>query len=447
MKTLWDKGQALDAEIADFTVGDDRQIDAHLARQDVLTNLAHVQVLEAAGLLSQTDAGVLTDHLRQLWPAALDGTLKPEAQDEDIHSTLERKLTEALGDPGKRVHTARSRNDQVATDVALWLREQTLEAHAEALAASKALSDFASKHAGAALLGMTHLQPAMPSTFGQWAAGYASLLLDDAHALQGAFDAADACPLGSAAGYGVPVELAALDRGLSAQLLGFSRPLLPVTAVQGGRGKPEAALLSALCQAATTCARLARDVVLYVHPSFGYLKLPSAFTTGSSIMPQKRNPDVMELVRGHAQVVQGALMEVFSLACSVPAGYHRDFQLLKAPLMRGVKAARSMMRMVAHVIPGVEVVTAQANAACTPEIYATHRALELVVAGTPFRDAYKQVASELDSGQLPAADARPLPGIADTLIQLSQRHDAEAAWGATHQAHIQKAYNALLGLQ
>lgn len=445
MKTLWDKGGQLDAEVAAFTVGDDRENDAHFARHDVLTNLAHVEVLRDAELLSEQDADALQQALRELWPLALSGELRPEPQDEDIHSAIERRLTVSLGDAGKRVHTARSRNDQIATDIALWLREQALAAHQEALAAAQALAQFAEAHADVPLAGMTHLQPAMPSSFGLWAAGYASLLLDDAHALQGAFDAADACPLGSAAGYGVPHELAPISRELSAKLLGFGRPVLPATAVQGGRGKPEAALLYALTQAATTCARLARDVVLSVHPAFGVLKLPSAFTTGSSIMPQKRNPDVMELIRGHAQIVQSALFEVLSLASSVPGGYHRDFQLLKGPLLRGSQAARAVLRMVAYVIPGVEVVPERAEAGCTPGIYATHRALELVVAGTPFRDAYRQVADELSAGQLPTAESRPLASAAPALAQLGARQRDERAWSAQRRDLIEVRFSALLG--
>ena len=445
MKTLWDKGKALDDEIAAFTVGDDREVDANLARQDVLVNLAHVQVLLDAGIVSEAEAEALTGELKKLYVEAEAGALRPGLQDEDIHSALERRLTEALGDPGRRVHTARSRNDQVATDVALWIREQALAAHGEVVSAARAAATFARDNAGALLPGMTHLQPAMPSTFGMWASGYASLLLDDAALLRGAFDAADACPLGSAAGYGIPEELAPIDRALSARLLGFSRPLLPATAVQGGRGKPEAALLSALSQVATTCARLAQDVVLYVHPGFGYLRLPDNFTTGSSIMPQKRNPDVMELVRGHARVVHAALFEVMTLSASVPGGYHRDFQLLKAPLMRGVAAARAAARMVAHVLPGIEIDTLRAKAACDPTIYATHRALELVAKGTPFRLAYRQVAEELDAGTLPAADARPIPDIQPALQQIEGRLDTEAALAAHLHARTARAFAALTG--
>ena len=445
MKTLWNKGATLDDEIAAFTVGDDRVIDAQLARHDLLGSLAHVQVLAAADLLSAEDAEALTDELRALYARAEAGELAPGPQDEDIHSCVERLLTERLGDPGRRVHTARSRNDQVATDVALWMREQALGAHDEAIAAAAALTAFAAEHADALLPGMTHLQPAMPSTFGLWAAGYAALYLDDAHLLRAAVEVTSACPLGSAAGYGVPPELAPIDRTVSARALAFDRVAEPVTAVQGGRGKPEATLLFACAQLTATGARLARDVVLYVHPDFGWLALPRHFTTGSSIMPQKRNPDVLELIRGTHPSVQAALMEVLQLASSLPGGYHRDFQLLKGPLMRGVKAARGAARMVAHVMPGVTVNAERARAACSPALYATHRALELVVSGQPFRDAYRQVSSEVDQGTLPDPGSRPLQPATDALAQLHQRLDAAKAWHDAASGRLDAAYGALLG--
>ncbi|MEL6177661.1 MAG: argininosuccinate lyase [Myxococcota bacterium] len=445
MKTLWSKGTSLDEAIAAFTVGDDRLIDAQLARHDLLGSLAHVQVLAAAHLLTPTDAEALTRELRRLYTEAERGALAPGPEDEDIHSCVERLLTEVLGDPGRRVHTARSRNDQVATDVALWMREQALDAHTEALAAVEALTRFAQEHAAVVLPGMTHLQPAMPSPFGLWAAGYAALLRDDAHLLRATLDITSACPLGSAAGYGVPPELAPIDRSISAQALAFDRVAEPATAVQGGRGKPEATLLFAAAQLTATCARLARDVVLYVHPNFGWLSLPRRFTTGSSIMPQKRNPDVLELIRGTHPSVQAALMEVLQLASSVPSGYHRDFQLLKGPLLRGIRAARGAVQMVAHVVPGITVDAERAKAACSPELYATHRALELVVSGQTFRDAYRQVSTEVDEGSLPDPGTRPPMPLDSTLAQLHQRTQAAQHWQSSTLERIEAAYGALLG--
>jgi argininosuccinate lyase len=427
LQTLWGKNQAsVDALVAAFTVGDDREVDARLATQDVLGSLAHLQAISAAKLISEADAQALTEALRALYAEAVEGTLRPGPSDEDIHSAVERLLTERLGDAGKRIHVARSRNDQVATDVALWMREQALDAAREALTCADAALGFARAHASTPLVGMTHLQPAMPSSFGLWAAGYAGLWLDDAALLKAAFEAADACPLGSAAGYGVPKDKAPIDRAVAARALAFSRVVEPVTAVQGGRGKPEATLLFAMTQASQTCARFAWDVVLYVHPDWGFLTLPEAFVTGSSIMPQKRNPDVMELVRARAHTVRAALVEVLGLAGGLPSGYHRDFQLLKSPLMRGVDTARAVLRVVAHVLPGVEVNAERAAAACRNEIHATDRALGLVAGGAPFRDAYRQVSAEFSAGhQFPPSAP---PDVLPSLDALSARAASLQSW-------------------
>jgi argininosuccinate lyase len=445
MKTLWDKGAALDAEIAAYTVGDDRRIDANIAAHDVLGSLAHVATLRAAGLLTDADADALTAELRALYTQALAGELAPGPQDEDIHSAVERLLGERVGAAGRRVHTARSRNDQVATDVSLWLRDNLLAALGEALDAAEALAEFAQVVGDAPLPGMTHLQPAMPSTFALWSLAYASLLADDAGILRAAFTQANACPLGSAAGYGVPGRLAPIDRHLTAKLLAFARPIEPVTAVQAGRGKAEAAALFALTQCAQTCSRLAADVVLYVNPHFGWLSLPDAFTTGSSIMPQKKNPDVMELVRGHAHVVQAALSEVLSLPMGLPGGYHRDFQLLKAPTLRGVAAARSTLRITAHVFHHIEPRRGAADASITPELYATRRALQLVVDGVPFRDAYQTVAAEVRSGSLPVDNLSGDPPPADEALAATRARLADhRRWHEDAAATIRAATQALV---
>ena len=270
MKTLWDKGTVVDDQIAHFTVGDDRTIDIAFAYHDVIGSMAHVLTLKKAGLLSAYDANLLGQELLKLKKCAEDNALKPSLVDEDIHSTLERILTENVGDTGKRVHTARSRNDQIATDVALWIRQKTLEMSHLTLQAVAVLCDLARREKDTLLVGMTHLQPAMPSSIGAWALGYATLFLDDFEHFQNAYHQAQGCPLGSAAGYGVPADLAPLDRSYTARLLGFTRPLEPVTAVQGGRGKGEASFLFAASQLANTCARFAREVVLSFNPQFGF---------------------------------------------------------------------------------------------------------------------------------------------------------------------------------
>ena len=444
MKTLWQKHGDLDQDVANFTVGDDRETDVHLARQDVLGSLAHVRVLEAAKVLSSSETAALTSSLVDLYALAERGELVPGSEDEDIHSTIERLLTEQLGETGKRIHTARSRNDQIATDVALWIREQALEIHGEAISTAKAIMVFAEENASVLMPGLTHLQPAMPSSFGLWAAGWASLLLDDVVTVRSVFDATDACPLGSAAGYGIPAEIVPIDRNLSADLLGFDRPAEPVTAVQCGRGKAESAVLFAMNQVTTTCARLAQDVVLFSHPTFGFLELPRSCTTGSSIMPQKRNPDVMELVRGHSQTVRAALLEVLGLAGSVAGGYHRDFQLLKAPLIRGITKGRAVLRIVAQVFPRLIVHRKKAHEACEPTIYSTHRALQLVTDGMPFRDAYAQVSRELNDGEVVANTNYSPPSITSASMQIQQRLVGEPEWHQAHRQRIERAYADLL---
>ena len=435
MKTLWNKGDHLDEQIARFTVGDDREIDLSFARQEVIASLAHVLTLLKAELVTTEDAHSLTSVLVDLYQQAQQNQLVIQQQDEDIHSTLERILIERLGSIGKRVHTARSRNDQIATDIALWIRDQALHLQEMVVDIVAILHQFASKYKDQILLGMTHLQPAMPSSVGAWAAGYASLFLEDVLQFQHAYQCANACPLGSAAGYGVPQDLAPIDREFTAQVLGFERALQPVTAVQGGRGKLEASFLFACAQFATTSARLARDLVLYVTPQFNFVQLPIAFTTGSSIMPQKRNPDVMELIRGISPVVQSSLMEVLSLSASVPSGYHRDFQRLKSPLLRGFDLTQQTMMMLKHFLPQLTFNTEAVEQACTKEIDATRRALQLVVQGMPFRDAYQQVAQEVFTDQLPEIEGPRVPQIDQALSQINTRHAQAKQWGMTQQAH------------
>lgn len=425
MKTLWDKGTTIDDRIAQFTVGDDREVDAYFAEQDVLGSIAHVLTLHKAKLLTSSDAYCLGNELIKLKQEAEQGLLAPTSIDEDIHSTLERILTENLGEIGKRVHTARSRNDQVATDVALWIRTQALGLVQLALQGVEVLSHFAEQEKDTLLVGMTHLQPAMPSSIGAWALGYASLLLDDIQQVFNAYRQAASCPLGSAAGYGVPKDLAPLDREYTSSLLGFDRPLEPVTSVQGGRGKVEASLLFATVQLSTTCTRFARDLTLYVNPQFGFFQLPVKFTTGSSIMPQKRNPDVLELIRGVFPMIQSSLMEVLTISASVPSGYHRDFQRLKAPLLRGVEWTRQVLEMLVHIVPELKVDKEALDRACPKEIDATRRALELVVQGMPFRDAYKQVAEEVFSSSLPDITGPRLPELDLAFKQVKERMQSD----------------------
>ena len=428
MQTLWNKGESLDHKILDFTVGNDREIDSYFVKQDIIGTLGHILTLMRARVLSNQECLILGKKLIALYNQVDTFEIKPQQQDEDVHSMLERLLTEDLGDIGKKVHTARSRNDQIATDISLWIRSESLQLHKKLLTLSNILYLASEKHKDRLLLGMTHLQPAMPSSIGAWLLGYSTLFLDDSYAVANSYKAASACPLGSAAGYGVPSDIVSLDRSYTSKILGFMRPLEPVTAVQGGRGKIESTMLFGMCQVSTTAARLARDLVLYSNPQFDFIKLPNKFTTGSSIMPQKRNPDVAELIRSSCHVIQACLQEVMSISSSVSTGYHRDFQRLKYPLVRGVELTKKVVDILIHILPEIVFKKGKIESACNIEIYATKRALELVKQGMTFRDAYKHVAKEVENKSLPRVTGERVPNIDHALTQVKARLNNLSDW-------------------
>lgn len=445
MKTLWDKGSKLNEAIATFTIWDDQTLDAKLARHDVLGSLAHIKTIEKAGVLTHQEMLALKKELIALYALAEAGELAPGPMDEDIHSAVERILTSKLGESAGRLHTARSRNDQVAVDIAMWCREQALLHAIGLLDVAKRAIEFASVHKNILIPGMTHLQPAMPSSVGLWALGFASLLLDDVTLARDAWKACNVCALGSAAGYGVPTDLVSLDRDYTASLLGFDRPIEPVTAVQAGRGRMEASLLFCMAQSMGTLAKFASDVVLYVNPEWGWLKLDDAYTTGSSIMPQKKNPDVMELIRGQGHGVRAALLEVMSLPTSLPSGYHRDYQLLKAPLMRGARSTSASVDVIRHVFDGLKVIEPACAQSMTPELYATHRALELVAARVPFRQAYRQVAQEIEEGKLGSTTeaSSQAPDISTQIKRMQQRINEHITWCETQTSRLQNVVDTL----
>jgi argininosuccinate lyase len=390
MSKLWDKGQPLDAAVEEYTVGDDPVLDLRLLPYDVRASRAHARMLRRIGVLDAAELAGLEAGLDTALAAHGRGGFRIERADEDVHTALERWLVAAAGVAGEKIHTARSRNDQVLTALRLWQRD-AVEAAGEAVDDCVAAFDaFAAAAEGVPLPGYTHLQRAMPSTLGRWAGAWASLLRMDRPLLDAAATQVSASPLGSAAGYGVP-EVLPVDRPGTAAELGFESVLEPSEAAQPSRGKAEATLLFALAQVATTLGKWAWDVCLFSSAEFGFLKLPAQFTTGSSIMPQKRNPDVVELTRGKAVVVRAALQELMGIAGPLPSGYHRDLQLLKAPLFRGVDLAMSMLGMTAHVMRGLQVDAERCRAAMTEDLVATEEAYRLVREGVPFREAYRRV--------------------------------------------------------
>jgi argininosuccinate lyase len=390
MARLWDKGLPLDERILRFTAGEDHRLDARLVEYDVRASIAHARMLEAQKLLAPEDCAAICAGLEELGAAHAAGEWSIDLADEDVHSALERRLTEKIGEAGGRVHLGRSRNDQVLAAVRLYLRDAigALAAATDEVAA--ALERVAREQGATPLPGYTHMQPAMPSSVELWARGFAAELTDDRLALTRVLERADQNPLGSAAGYGVPNL--PIDREATRAALGFKRVQEPVTAVQLSRGKAEAALVFEIAVTLGDLGRLASDLLLFYTSEFAYVALPEAMTTGSSIMPQKRNPDVFELVRGAQATALGALQEILALTAKLPSGYHRDLQRLKAPLFRTIDLAADVLAIMAHALPNVRF--RPENIALEPELHAAGEANELVVKqGLPFREAYRRIAA------------------------------------------------------
>ena len=387
----------VDAEVLAYTAGQDRVLDLALVEADCFGTAAHVSMLARLpvkpALLTPADARAVVAELRGIVAAAAAGQFKISLEDQDVHLAVERRLTEKLGDLGKRVHVCRSRNDQVATDLRLYAKTRLLDAADAAAALAGTLIAFAKKHAKVPMVGRTHMQPAMPSSVGLWASAWAESLLDDLALLRTAYELNDRCPLGSAASYGVPLPI---DRRRTSDLLGFAAPVHNVLHANQARGKLESVILAALGQAMLTLSRLAQDLILFSMPEFGYFRLPAEFTTGSSIMPQKRNPDVPELLRAKAAKVLAYANLVAEIVRAAPSGYNRDLQETKAPFMEGFELAISSLRILNPLVAGLEVDAAALRRGFGPEVYATDRALELVAQGMPFRDAYHQVKANLD---------------------------------------------------
>lgn len=393
--TLWSQSGDPDALMMSYTVGQDRVHDARLLDWDILGSLGHIEGLRASGLLSASDHASLRTSLRAALRAARAGRLVIEESHEDAHSAVEAWLTRRHRDAGARVHTGRSRNDQVAVDLRLYLKDALLGLHAGALELANALLAFAARHRTALWPGYTHQRRAMPSSAGLWAAGYAEGLIATAESLEALWRKVDRSPLGSAAGYGVPLPI---RREAAMRALGFAGLDHAVTSVQLGRGKLEAAVLGWCAELGHDLSRLAADVVLLSSEEFGLLVLPVELTTGSSIMPQKRNPDLFELTRARAAALDGDLVAMLALKGKLTSGYHRDFQLLKEPLLRGLDRTVEMLAMMAHAVPRLGVDRARGLAALRGEAVVTDEAMRRVEAGVPFRVAYRQVAAEFKQG-------------------------------------------------
>ncbi|HMU60138.1 MAG TPA: argininosuccinate lyase [Gemmatimonadales bacterium] len=394
-QTLWSSADDPDRLMLDYTVGEDRLWDMRLLPWDVYGSLGHVEGLRASKLLSASAHRKLRTVLRRALREVEDGVLVIDLVHEDAHSAVEDWITRRHGVAGEQLHTGRSRNDQVVCDLRLYLKNQLLELHEAAEDVAGALLDFAARHRDQLWPGYTHARKAMPSSIGLWAAAYAEGLLDTLESLPALWARVDRSPLGSAAGYGVPLPL---DREATARALGFAAVEHNVAAVQLGRGKLEAAVLAWCGELGHDLARFSSDVILFSAEEYGYLVLPARLATGSSIMPHKRNPDLFELTRARAATVHGDHAALLHVASRLTGGDHRDFQLLKEPLFRGLQRTREMLSMLTVAIPSLGVNATRCAEAIVGDALATDEVMRRVEEGVPFRRAYRQVAAELKAG-------------------------------------------------
>ena len=387
----------VDTDVLAFTAGKDVELDLALAEADCLGSAAHVTMLSRMPvkppLFTTAECGKVVQALAGLAAEAKAGRFRIRLEDQDVHLAVERNLTEQLGDLGKRIHTGRSRNDQVALDLRLYARDQLLGTLDETAELALVLLAFARKHAKVPMVGRTHMQPGMPSSVGLWASSFTEELTDGLQLLRTAYAINNRSPLGSAASYGVPLPI---NRQLVSDLLAFDAPCHNVLYANNSRGRVESIVLSALAQLMLTLSRLAQDLMLFTMPEFAYFVLPAAYCTGSSIMPQKKNPDVLELVRAKASRVAAAAEGVYGLLKGLPTGYNRDLQEAKEPFMEGLATTRASLRIMAGLVRGMSVNRKALVDGFTPDVFATDRALELVAGGMPFRDAYHHVKEHLD---------------------------------------------------
>jgi argininosuccinate lyase len=391
MTRLWDKGLPLDKRVLRYTAGEDHQLDARLVPYDVRASIAHAEMLADTGLIDVADCDAIRAGLNELAVAFEAGKWEITLEDEDVHTALESRLTTNIGEAGGRLHLGRSRNDQVLTALRLYLRDAVDDLVSRVSALRRSIIELAERQGEVDLPGYTHMQQAMPSSVALWCGGFDEAFADASAGLLNAGRRVSRNPLGSAAGYGTPGL--PLDREATTAKLGFDATQEPVTAVQLSRGKAESGLLFEITLLLQDLGRMASDLLLFYMQEFRYVTLANDVTTGSSIMPQKRNPDVLELLRGASATAQACLDESLMIAAKLPSGYHRDLQRLKAPLFRGIDLAVDSVDIMAHVLDGLEFVPE--NIRLDRGIFATEEAYRLVrEQGIPFREAYREVAKQ-----------------------------------------------------
>jgi argininosuccinate lyase len=386
---LWEKGYPLDEQVEEFTVGDDYLLDQRLVRYDCLASMAHARTLGRAGVLQEDEVERLVEELNRIIQLDQAGEFPVLPEQEDCHTAIENHLTRELGDLGEKIHTGRSRNDQVLAALRLYYREELARCKGLISGLVQSIEQFVARYGEVALPGYTHTRKAMPSSVGLWAGSFAESMAENVRLIDVAMELLDQSPLGTGAGYGVPL---ALDREYTAELLGFSRVQENPIYTQNSRGKFEATILHALTQVMLDLNKVATDLIVFSLPELGYFELPEELCTGSSIMPQKRNPDVLELVRARYHQVVALEFQVKNTIANLPSGYNRDLQLTKGPTMRGLEVTETTLSVMALVFDRLGVDAERCRAGLTDEVYATERVHELVRQGVPFREAYRRVA-------------------------------------------------------
>jgi argininosuccinate lyase len=392
---LWDKGISIDKKIEKFTVGNDRELDMFLAGYDLTASKAHAKMLGKVGILNPEEVDNILNELKKMQAKLEEGTFVIGEDFEDVHSKIEFELTKALGDTGKKIHTARSRNDQVLVAMQLYFKENLQQISGKTEKLIDVLLELAQEHQHKVLPGYTHLQVAMPSSFGLWFSAYAELLIDDLYLLQAGLRVVDQNPLGSAAGYGSSFPI---DREFTTAELGFSAMKYNVVAAQMSRGKSERTVTSNIASLANTLSRFAMDICLYMSQNFDFISFPDELTTGSSIMPHKKNPDVFELIRGKCNKLQAIANEMILITNNLPSGYHRDFQLIKENSIYAVENIREILDIFIHSIQLIEVKKIDLKDEKYRYLFTVDSINDLVMQGRSFREAYQEIGEQVQGG-------------------------------------------------
>lgn len=392
---IWQKNIDVDTFVDTFTVGNDRLMDMQLAGADVLGSLAHTRMLNSIGLMTDEDLDLVQEELKNIYQEILDGKFQIEDHVEDVHSQVEMMLTQRIGEAGKKIHSGRSRNDQVLVDLKLYFRTEIHSIFHNTEGLFQELIKLSEKHKDVLMPGYTHLQIAMPSSFGLWFGAYAESLVDDLHLLKSAWHICNKNPLGSAAGYGSSFPL---NRKMTTELLGFEDLNYNVVYAQMGRGKTERILAQAMSSIAATLAKFAMDVTLFINQNFGFISFPAHLTTGSSIMPHKKNPDVFELIRSRCNKIQALPNEIALMTTNLPVGYHRDLQLLKENLFPAFQSLNDCLEIATYMLENIDIADNILNDAKYDYLFSVEVVNNEVLQGIPFREAYKNIGVAIEEG-------------------------------------------------